>query len=696
MAGQARAELVNAGHVQLELVPAASSIAPGQTLYVALHQKILRGWHTYWRNPGDAGEPPKLAWTLPSGWRAGDIVWPAPKRLPVGPLMDYGYEDEVYLPVPVTASASGAGAAHLKADVSILVCKDVCVPEDATLKLDLPVRTASPGQSNAAVTRALDAAPKTADLKALMSAGSGGLKLAVTGAPLKGADAHDVYFYPYDSTLIDHAKPQLAERGPDGLTLSIAPGYALKKGQSPSQVQGVLAVGGKAFEITAHPGPLPPGAAGLGPAASSPGGGAGAGEGPGLGLALACGFAVLGGLILNLMPCVFPILSMKVLALASHADASSRPRAQGVAFLLGVLATFVGLAALLIAAKAAGAAVGWGFQLQTPGVVAGLVLLMLLVGLNMSGVFEAGLSLQSASGRAAPREGLLGSALTGALAVFVAAPCTAPFMASAIPYALGQSEATALVVFAALGLGFAAPFTLLSFFPGLLRRLPRPGPWMDGLKKTLAFAMYGAAAWLTWVFAIQAGTTALAALLAAGVVVGLAAWLYGAAQRSQSGGGRPVLLYALSVLSIVAAAALTTAGLQAPAPAADQTAESGSGSGPAAEPFTPERLAALQSQGKPVFVNFTAAWCITCQVNERAALSSPRVARAFADAGAVYLEADWTRRDAAIARTLAEHGRAGVPLYLVYGRSGAEPQVLPQILTEDTVIAAIRRAAGST
>ena len=696
LAGGAQAA-VNSGHVQLELVPAASSVAPGATVYVALHQKIMPGWHTYWRNPGDAGEPPTMAWTLPGGWKAGSFVWPAPRRLPVGPLMDYGYEGEVYLPVPITAPVTARPGASvlLKAAVSLLVCKDICVPEDAVLQLDLPVAAAAAdGSSNAAIAAALATVPKPAGLDATMAVKDGKLIIAVTGPALKGVTPSDVYFYPYDSTVIDHAKPQAAERGPDGLTLALAPGYAFKKGPAPQAISGALVVDGHGYEITAKPGALAASAGGLGPVAEAlrPGSG-GSGGGDALGLPLALGFAFLGGLILNLMPCVFPILSMKALALASHAE--HRPRAQGLAFLVGVLATFVGLAAILIAAKAAGAAVGWGFQLQAPPVVAVLGLLMLLIGLNLSGVFEAGLSLQSAGG-GGRQGGLVGSLLTGALAVVVAAPCTAPFMASAIAYALTQSEAAALGIFAALGLGFAAPFTLLSFAPGLLRRLPRPGPWMEGLKKALAFPMYGAAAWLVWVLTLQSGAAALAALLAAAVVLALAAWLFGVAQRAQQTGARFRFVYALSAIAAVAAIGLTVAGLKAApvglAPGAASAAVAG-GDELVSEPYSPQRLAQLQSQGKPVFVNFTAAWCITCQVNDRAALSSAKVAQAFAKAGAVYLTADWTRRDSTIEQTLAEHGRAGVPLYLVYGKDGGPPAVLPQILTEGLVISAVKKAA---
>ena len=694
VAGRAQAAMTDAGHVQLELVPAAASIAPGQTLHVALHEKIRPGWHTYWRNPGDAGEPPKLGWTLPAGWKTGEIVWPAPKRLPVGPLMDYGYENEVWLPIPVTAPGTAAPGrpATLKAAVSILVCKDVCVPEDATLTLDLPVSAAPSTPDNPQIAQALSQAPAGAPLAGAFAARSGSLKLAVADKALHGPEVKDAYFYPYTASAIDQPKPQSAERGAGGLTLTLQPGYAFKTGPAPAALDGLLVADGRPFAIHAVPGPLSAAAAGLGPAAPVKVGFAG-GDGIAA-LALAAGAAFLGGVVLNLMPCVFPILSMKALALAAHAGEAGRSRAHGLAFLAGVLLTFVGLAAVLIAAKAAGAAVGWGFQLQSPGVVAGLALLMLLIGLNLSGLYEAGLSLQNAAARAGG-SGLLGSLLTGALAVVVAAPCTAPFMAGAIGYALTQPPAEALLIFAALGLGFAAPFTLIAMAPRVLARLPRPGPWMEALKKTLAFPMYGAAAWLLYVLTLQAGTTAMAALLASAIVLALAAWLYGAGQRAQIGGKRPLVIWGLSAIAAAIAVACAAGGVQAggaPASSADAGAASG---GLPEQPYSAAKLASLQAAGTPVFVDFTAAWCITCQVNERTSLTTPEVLKAFKNTHAVYLKADWTRRDAEIAQTLSAHGRAGVPLYLVYGKRGGDPQTLPQILTSGTVVAALQKAAGA-
>jgi thiol:disulfide interchange protein DsbD len=681
---------VDTGHLTAQLAGQTDGVAPGQTVWLAVQQKIRKGWHTYWRNPGDAGEPMKLGWTLPAGWRAGEIVWPAPKRLPVGPLMDYGYEGEVLLPVPLTAPADAKPGEKVavKVAASFLVCAETCVPEDAVLSLELPV-TAAPAPPdpdwNAPIARALADAPKPAGLKAVFQTRPDGLALAVTGAPLAGAADQEAYFYPFASTVIDHAKPQRIERGPEGLTLTLQPGYDFKPGgKAPAELAGLLAADGKTYEIAAVAGAPPPGAAGLGPPPGR------ATAGPGLGLAAAAAFAFLGGLILNLMPCVFPVLAMKAAALAGHAREAAGARRQGLAFGAGVLAAFLTLAGVLIGLKAAGAAVGWGFQLQSPPVVAALALLILAVALNLSGVFEVGTSLQGAGGGLATRRGLAGSFFTGSLSVVVAAPCTAPFMGSALGWALTQPPAAALAVFAALAIGFALPFVLVAFAPGLIARLPKPGPWMDVLKKALAFPMYAAAAWLAWVLTVQAGDPALARLLAAAIVLALAAWLGGAAQRQAVAGGQALALGGPAVL--LAAAAIAAAVLL-PYPAAGAKAPAGPEAAALAEqPYTPARLAELRAHGQPVFVNYTAAWCVSCQVNDRVALSTQRVADAFRQGGVAYLKADWTLRDPVIAADLARFGRAGVPLYVVYPAGGGDPAVLPQILTEGVVLKALAAA----
>ena len=695
----ARAAPVDAGHVTLDLVAQDAAAVPGSTVYVALRQSIERGWHTYWRNPGDSGTPTALAWTLPAGWRAGEIVWPTPERISTGPpdnpILNYVYSDEVLLAVPVTvpANARPGSSVTLRAGVSYLVCADVCVPESGTVTLFVPVAAAPAGPDprwGAAIARTLAAAPKPSGLAATFQATDAGIRLGVTGAALSGADLTGADFYAFDGARIAPRAPTDRQRGPEGLSLSLSPVSAPGAAPTTSDLSGVLVPAGGAWEITARPGPIAAGAAGLGPIAAAPPRAAATGPAA---LALNMLLAFAGGLILNLMPCVFPVLSMKAAAFAGHAEDHSGARRQGLAFLAGVVATFLTLAGLLIAARAAGAAVGWGFQLQSPPVVAALTLILLGVGLNMSGVFEIGLSAQGAGQDLASRGGLLGAFFTGALAVVVAAPCTAPFMAAAVGYAATQPPVVALAVFLALALGFAAPFTALSFAPALLRRLPRPGAWMSRLRQGLAFPMYAAAAWLLWVLTVQTGAPGLARLLAGGLALGVGAWLFGLSQSSEGPRRLATAVLAAVVIAGAFAGAIWPAWPSAPraaaAPSSAAHAEAPS------EPYSPARLAELRAAGRPVLVNFTAAWCVTCQVNERVALSTPGFAQALTRTGTVYLVGDWTSRDSVIAAALAEHGRDGVPLYLVYPAGGGEPQVLPQLLTEGAVVEALTRASGA-
>ena len=696
LSAPAAAQPVNTGHLTAELVSETQGITPGQTIYVALRQQIQPHWHTYWRNAGDSGEATRIKWTLPAGWTAGDFIWPTPHRLPVGPLVNYGYEGEVLLPMALTAPASAqpGQTVTLTAAAAFLVCYEICVPEDAVLTLRLPVTAGSaPADAKwaARIAKAVADAPKPAGLTAAFAKTDGGLKLAVTGAAVTGADLSGAYFYPFASTVIDHAKPQGVERGPEGLTLTLTPGYDFQGPTPPKVLAGVLAFGDKAYQVTANAGPLAAGAAGLGPPAvrsapiSAPGG---------LGLLSAALFALAGGLILNLMPCVFPVLAMKAASLAGHGGGDhAEARRQGLAFGAGAVLTFLALAGLLIALRAAGAGLGWGFQLQDPPVVALLALLMLAIGLNLSGVFEIGTSLQGVGSGLATRGGLVGAFFTGVLAVVVAAPCTAPFMGSALGWALTQPPAAALSVFAALGVGFAAPFVAVAFAPALLNRLPRPGPWMETFKNLLAFPMYATAGWLVWVLTLQAGADALARVLAAGVAIGLAAWLGGLAQRRRSLGRRAVPQAILTTLLLAVALFAVVGQPYGEAAAATPTIASSSGKESlTAEPYSPERLAELRAEGRPVFVNYTAAWCVSCQVNDRVALSTRAVVAAMRSNNVAYLKADWTKRDPQIAAELARYGRAGVPLYLVFGASGGEPAILPALLTEGVVVRALNVA----
>ncbi|MBX3480870.1 MAG: thioredoxin family protein [Caulobacter sp.] len=690
LAAPALAAPVDTGHLEAELVAADRTIAPGSTTYLALRQKIDQGWHTYWRNPGDSGEPTKLEWTLPPGWTAGDFVWATPQKLPVGPLTNYGYSGEVLLPVAITAPAgAAAGPVTLKARASFLVCEDICIPEEAALEITVTVADAVPAPDarwGEPVARALADAPKAAGLTATWRLEGTTPVLAVAGAPLKGADMSGAWFFPFTGGVLDHAAAQTADRGPDGLTLTLPPGYAFESGKPPEVLDGVLTVGGKAYEVAATQGAPPAGVSGLGPPPAAP-----APPAPGLGLAAAIGFAFLGGLILNLMPCVFPVLSMKAAALAGHAHEPRGARAQGLAYGAGVLVSFLALAGLLIALQMGGAAIGWGFQLQSPPVVAMLALLMTAVALNLSGVFEVGSSLQGAGQGLASRQGLIGSFFTGALAVAVASPCTAPFMGSALGFTLGQPPLVTLSVFAGLALGFAAPFVALTFIPGLLALLPRPGAWMDVLRRLLAFPMYGAVAWLVWVLSQQTDAQGLALALMALLLAAFGLWVWGQARGARRG------LQLLAALCLIGAAALALtprASASGPVAEAPAAADAAAADVPH-EAWSPERLAALRAEGRPVLVNFTAAWCVTCQVNEKVALSTREVAEALKTSNAVYLKGDWTRRDPVIAAALAEHGRAGVPLYLVYAPGAPTPRVLPQLLTPGMVARALHDAAGT-
>lgn len=400
--------------------------------------------------------------------------------------------------------------------------------------------------------------------------------------------------------------------------------------------------------------------------------------------------AFLGGIILNFMPCVFPVISLKALGLLRHQGSSSAARAEGLAFLAGVVVTMMALAGILLAARATGDAVGWGFQLQSPLVIAILALIILGAALNLLGVFEVGLSLQRAGEIEVGRSALVRSALTGALSIVVATPCSAPFMASAIGYALVQPPAVSLAIFFSLALGFAAPFTLVSLFPQLAKRLPRPGAWMDVLKHGLAFPMFGAYAWLVWVLAQQAGTGALATILACSVVLGFAGWLYGIAQKRRFREKPHKLLYTVTALLLLAVIAPVAGIIQPGAPLPDgQTAEAVT-----QVKWSPQTVAETRGHGKAIMVDFTASWCITCQVNQRTTLSTTAVKDALLRTGTVYMVADSTKFNPDIDDAMNEFGQGGLPLYVVYPADGSAPKVLPQVLTPSIVVNALNQASG--
>lgn len=660
--GSAHATPVRTENVEAEFFSARAAIAPGETFTIVLRQRIAEGWHTYWRNPGDSGEPTEVTWRLPAGFSAGEIQWPAPEAIPFAILVNYGFSGEVLYPIEITAPRNlpVGRDVTLTADLYWLVCSDICIPEEGVASFNVAV--AAQGRDDPIwaprIAAAVAALPQRFEGDAHISAGAPAtLSIALPGG------ARDAHFFPYSRDAIDHAAPQQPSSGPNGLSFSLTPGAADNLGSGP--LEGVLtletASGEKrAYEVDARPGPPLPGTSG---SLAAPANSAAAPLAlPALLAAL--GFAFLGGLILNIMPCVLPVLSVKALSFAGGVQAG-RARRDGLLYGAGVLATFLALAGLLIVLRGAGEAVGWGFQFQSPFVTSALALLFFAVGLNLFGVFEFGGSVQNAGADLANKGGDAGSFFTGALAVVAATPCTAPFMAGAIGATLTQSAGVTLLVFAALAVGFALPLMLLHFAPGLQRLLPKPGAWMERVKQVLAFPMFAAAIWLVWVLAQQSGAGGVAAVLALTLALGFALYV--------ARWGRVWLAAGLLALAITGAMAWRPLSGEA-----EQGAL-------AIEPWSPERVAALRAEGRPVFVDFTAAWCVTCKVNEATSIMRPRVAAAFAAQNAAFLQADWTNRDAAIAAELEAHGRAGVPLYLFYA-PGQEAIVLPQVLSEDLMI----------
>lgn len=678
LSGPVRANPVTTAHAQVELISETTAIQAGQPFWLAFRLTAQPGWHTYWRNPGDSGLATRLTWTLPPGFSAGEIQWPYPERVAVGPLMNFGYHGAVALLTqiqpPPTLAAGQALSVRVRGDW--LICQEDCIPEEAVLELSLPV-SAEPAPPDprwsvlfAATRRLLPvAAPWSAHYRLTPEA----LALSLDAGPaVERVTA--VEFFPFADGVIEHAAPQTLRRAGAELQLSVARGTLQ---ELPPTLAGVVvvreqledgAVSASAFTLAAAPAPT---------SAATP-------TFSGLQLAQMLILALLGGLLLNLMPCVFPVLSLKALGLAQHAHhAPGAVRAHGLAYVAGVLLCFALIAALLIALRAVGQQLGWGFQLQSPSFITLLAYLLFALGLSLSGVFHLGDRLMGVGSAWADRPGYGGSFATGALAVVVATPCTAPFMGAAVGFALTQPWWVSLSVFEFLGLGLALPYLALSLWPTLLRFLPRPGAWLERAKQLLAFPLYATAAWLVWVLSQQAGPDGVAVVLAGMILIAFAIWL---GQSSRDAGQRSQRLGRIgATLALLLALALAWWPSVENPDASSASAAAVTSSLPS-EPFSAARVAELRAAGQPVLVNFTAAWCITCLVNERVALSSARVAEALRAQNVAYLKGDWTRRDPAITAALAEFGRAGVPLYVLYRPGAAEPTILPQLLTESLLL----------
>jgi thiol:disulfide interchange protein DsbD len=672
-------------HLHVQLVVPNQNLDIGTAVNAGLYFKLESGWHVYWKNAGDSGEPPSIQWTLPAGIAASAMQFPAPQRLPLGPLMDFGYENEVLFPFTVQAAAPAKpGSVVLHAKVNWLVCREVCIPGKAELDQNVNLISGTSSVTLISPTdqalwnrlaNALPTALPSSDI-AIFQPTANGFRLAVTTSQRETQAA----FFPEDEDILDNPAPQTVTPAVTGLVLDLKKDANLTA--NPAQLKGVLELaGGRNYEIAATPGIVaaPP----IAPAFSF------------AALAGTVFFAFLGGLLLNLMPCVFPVLFLKGLALVqSGSEERHKLRAHGLVYTAGILVSFWALVALLLGLRAAGATLGWGFQFQSPIFLSLMAALLFFLGLSLAGQFEIGLTLTSAGGalvteNGAAKQGYAGSFFTGVLAVIVATPCTAPFMGTAIGYALAQSAAVTFAIFTALALGLAAPYVALTLQPAWTRLLPKPGVWMDILKQAVSVPIFGTVIWLAWVVADAYGANLLLALLSIFLLLAIAGWFLGRwpAQRWAT-------LVAILILLTALVAVITAPREFAAAPV--NSAEQLSSEGPAPrsgawQPWSADGVQRALAAGQPVFVDFTAGWCLSCQVNERIALSQPEVMRAFGEKNVVLFKADWTREDPAITQALTALGRSGVPVYALYSPEQNDPQLLPQVLTPGIVLDAINK-----
>lgn len=673
-------------HVEAELIAENQWLQTGETdNWIALRLRPDPGWHVYWRNPGDSGIPTEMRWPdLPPGVEVGAMQWPYPHPHSLGDLTNYGYDAETLHLFPVQAAQPGA--LTLRGQARWLVCKDICIPGEADLELSIEARAAEPSADLAwagAFAAARSQLPVPApDWRVHHQAQGADFSLEIRNGSVPAGAL--LRFYPYANDLVNHAAVQRVARDSDSL-VRLSQALSSYFVEAPSPLAGVLVVqaeGGptRAYELNSTPAEVAtvPDAALAPPAVAS--------QLPAdvdASLAVMLGFAFVGGLILNLMPCVFPVLAIKALSvLQARGGDRAGQRTHALAYTFGVVASFVVVAALLLGLRAGGAALGWGFQLQSPPFVYALVCVMFVVGLSLSGLVSFGSRWMGVGQQLAQSPGLAGSFFTGVLAVVVASPCTAPLMAPALGFALAQPAVIALAVFMALGLGLAAPFLLIGLVPTLATWLPRPGAWMETFKQVLAFPMYLTAVWLLWVLGGLTDRHGMALGLVGLVALAFALWWL---RRAPGWFGRS------ASIALVASVAAMAARLDVGQDDASGAARADASRDMAWEAYSDARFEALRAQGRSVFVDFTADWCLTCKLNERGALRAATVRKLFAEQDVALLVGDWTRPDPAITAVLQRYGRSGVPLYLASHR-GAAPQVLPQVLTPQIIGSAFAAA----
>ena len=685
--------VVTTPQVRAELMAQApDGVGPGATVWLGLQLTHQPEWHTYWKNAGDSGLPTVLNWQLPAGVTAGDIAWPLPKKIPIGNLANYGYEGTVLLPVPLTIAPDFkpsllASELTVKLKASWLVCRKECIPEEGEFSLSLPTRS-STALNATAFAAALAAQPQPLAGASQVTVEGQRLTVAVTGLPA-AARGKTLGFFPETPELIETAGAWTQAWDGERWTASVP--IAAQRSQSPTLMPVVLTLDGatppqgwRTEAKVVGPWPGVAATAAVSTARESAqrahtAAGSAPADSAALGFWAALAGALLGGLILNLMPCVFPVLAIKVVGFTRHADNARAHRVSGLAYSAGVVLSFVALGALMLALRAAGEQLGWGFQLQSPAVVAALAGLFTLIGLNLAGLFEFGQFLPSSVATLEARHPVANAALSGVLAVAVASPCTAPFMGASLGLAVGLPAVQALAVFAAIGVGMALPYWLASWVPAVARALPRPGAWMDHFRKAMAFPMFATVVWLLWVLGQQTGIDGAAALLALLVAGTMVVWALTLAGRSR-GVVAALAIAAFGALAVTAGPSITRF-VDSSAPAV---------AGARWQAWEPGRVEQLVASGQPVFVDFTAAWCVTCQYNKKTTLANSQVLADLDAKKVALLRADWTRRDPAITTALAQLGRNGVPVYVFYA-PGQVPVVLSEILSVDEVRAAIAR-----
>ena len=684
---QARAEL---------LVHAPAGARPGARVQAGLQISHAPEWHTYWKNAGDSGLPTELQWTLPPGVSAGPIDWPTPRKFPIGNLANYGYDGTVLLPVTLTIGPEFQGdAIDIGLQASWLVCRRECIPEEGRFQLRLPVDGSAAG-AGAAFDAARQARP--ADRPAgnsQLQPDDTALKVVLDGLPpsLRG---QRLEFFPETPGVIEPGAAWTQAWDGDRWTASIP--LSPHRSDSPAEMALVVAqadapgkgpgLPGVRMEVPVQgswpaPAPLP---AAVSPALqaaldANAARAAAATASPASNLTFGAALlgALIGGLILNLMPCVFPVLAIKVMGFTRPGTGASGHRAQGLAYTAGVVLSFLALGALLLTLRAAGEQLGWGFQLQSPAVVASLAVLFTLIGLNLAGLFEFGSVLPSSVASLQARHPTGDAFLTGVLATAVASPCTAPFMGASLGLAIALPAWQALTIFAVLGLGMALPYLAASWAPALARALPRPGPWMERFRQFMAFPMFATVVWLLWVLGQQTGIDGAAALLMLLVALALLVWTLKLQGRSR------LVLGGLSLAGLLWLGVSVGPGVVRPV---DDAPAAGVAQAGGWEAWTPELQAQRLAEGRPVFVDFTAAWCVTCQFNKRTTLADASLLADMAGKNMALMRADWTRRDPAVTQALAGLGRNGVPVYAIY-KNGQAPVVLSEVLSVEEVRAAL-------